>query len=210
MITIYKWLLIIFIGTAILSLSTSLLQNTSGLLNFLGYEDKVYVLFTLILTLPLVPIMFIIMISHFYSTNVDIILWVTWEIIWGIILYYEYKNRDLWSQTWQQIIHLILALSALAPFVFWNLFITPQTPGLPAMYYMPLDPFYTVQVAWVFPLWYMIWIYGWLIEIPQNLVKKRKITLNAFIWLLLFLVFNLYVIFYLSEYIWWTAAYAFY
>ncbi|MHA2165816.1 MAG: hypothetical protein ACXAAT_08155, partial [Candidatus Hodarchaeales archaeon] len=118
-----------------------------------------------------------------------------------------YKNRMVWRQQSQIISHIILASSALIPFILWGILVTPEKPGLPSIYDIQiLDPFYSIQVYWIIPLWFMIWCYGWLIEVPQDLVLKRKMNLIQLIWFCLFIIVNVYVVLHIGKYIWWIPA----
>jgi len=201
---ILKWSFIVICGVIFFAFSglvLRLLSDIPYLLDISGYEGK---MFNDLIVLLSLPIMFIVTIGYFYASNMNLILWVTWEIAWGYFLYLTYRNRMVWSLKSQIISHVILASSALIPFILWVVLVTPEIPGIPSYDDMQIiDPFYSIQVCWIIPLWFMIWCYGWLIEVPQDLVIQRKMNFIQLIWFCLFIIVNFYVILYLGDYFWW-------
>lgn len=201
---ILRWFLIVISGVILFAYSALLIELISRipyLLDISGYSGK---LFTDLIVVLGFPLMFLATIAFFYTSNLQLLFWLSWEIVFGYFLYLTYKNRMVWKLKSQIISHVILASSALIPFILWGILVIPEKPGLPSFSDIQiLDPFYSIQVCWMIPLWFMIWCYGWLIEVPQDLVLKRKMNLIQLIWFCLFIIVNVYVVLYLGKYIWW-------
>lgn len=158
-----------------------------------------------LIVLGWIPIAFLITVGYFYVSHLEHLLWTIWEILWGCALYLTYKNRKIWSLKRQFLSHVSVASFALIPFILWNVLVTPEKPGIPMVSDIQvLDPFYTIQVSWIIPLWFVIWCYGWIMDVPRISIKQQKWDLIRLIWLCLFLLIQFYVMFLLGEYIWWV------
>ena len=145
---ILRWSLIVICGVVLFAQSAIIVRIISEipyLLDISGNEEKI---FTVLLVVFGFPMMFLATIAFFYISNLQLLFWLSWEIVWGYILFLTYKNRMVWRLKSQIISHVILASSALIPFILWVILVTPEKPGLPSIYDIQiLDPFYSIQVC---------------------------------------------------------------
>jgi hypothetical protein len=161
-----------------------------------------------LLSLVILPIFFYSMVLYNFLSNVELLIWLSWEVPWILVLFTIYKRELRWSQDFQLKVHILAIIIGILPFLLLILLTSPTNPGIPAIGEpQVLDPFYTVQVTWIIPLWFMAWMYSWVLRIPQELKQTRSLNLNQVIWLGFFVLINVYIIFFLGEYIYWMPSF---
>ena len=198
-----KWLGIFWLGEIIFAYSAVLPIFLDTLEQF-PLRTTIYALFAGFYVIILIPVAFVVTILNFYMSNPNLIIWLIWEIVWIICVYFSHIYQDRRIMKNQATLSFLLGIIAVVPFLFLNLFSAPFNPGIPGLEEIQvLDPFYTIQICWMIPLWFIVWLYLWVLRIPQELRTQRTLSINQLIWICLFLILNVYVIFFLGEYIWW-------
>ncbi|MHA2166335.1 MAG: hypothetical protein ACXAAT_10780, partial [Candidatus Hodarchaeales archaeon] len=84
---ILRWFLIVISGVILFAYSALLIELISMipyLLDFSGYSGK---LFTDLIVGLGVPLMFLVTIALFYTSNLQLLFWLSWEIVLGYFLY---------------------------------------------------------------------------------------------------------------------------
>ena len=141
--------------------------------------------------------------SLFYPT-----LWLLflWEIIWVALLIFFHQILKNKSDRRKLVLFSVLIIIGIIPFFLVQFFYLTNNPLIsdiiqnatefiypPIPSYMvggeggillPPPSIQFIQVYWGIPLWFITWLYMDVINVPQDIVKRRHLNLSQWLWLL--------------------------
>ncbi len=187
--TVIKWFIIVSSGFVILAYLSNILYFPIFLEDDFDYGvPKVFIAIIFIL---IKPIAFSAMIFIFYQTYFHLFLWQIWLVLWVLVLHRTYKMQDVWDYKTQISIHMTLIIIVLIYSAILHFFL----PATDIIFKL------ATQVYWIVPLWLLVWIYGWLIEIPQTLMAFKRISVLQTIWVCFFAILSVMALFYVGSFI---------
>jgi len=185
---ITKWILIISSGLFFLAYLSNILYYPIFLDS--DYNYGIPMAFIIIIFILIEPFAFYAVIFNFYLTNFHLILWEVWLVPWILILVQSHRKREFWGQKIQISIYIILVFIVLTSAAALELFLVTDDIILKL----------ASQVFWIVPLWLLVWIYGWIIEIPQTLLTTKRINILQAIWVCLFAILSALAINYIGNF----------
>ena len=187
--SLIKWFIVVSSGFAILAYLSNILYFPIFLEDDFDYGvPKVVIVIIFIL---IKPIAFYIMILIFYQTYFHLLLWQIWLVPWVLVLRQSYKKHKRWDQKTHISSYMILVIIVLIYSAILQFFLTTDDITFKL----------ATQVYWIVPLWLLVWIYGWIIEIPQTLINFKRISLLQTIWVCLFVILSVMAILYVGSFI---------